>query len=195
MGSPGESAATVTPVQGTQPAAFVRAAATLRDATVRPDVSLFAATAPARIAPFAEAVSLEVGEFVSARLVYLHDPAGQDAWGGADRLVGFARSGLEPEMAADPLLAEVAWSWLAESLEGRGVVAQATSGTVTVTSNTRFGGIAVAGTTHDLEVRCSWSPTDLDLGPHVAAFADLLATLAGLPPAGRDVVSLNRRRR
>jgi hypothetical protein len=194
MGSPGDSAAPAGSGTGPPPE-FARAAESLRSALVRPDVTLRSTPAPTRLAPFAEAVTLEIAELATARLVYLHDPQGQEAWDGQDRLVGFARTALEPEMAADPLLAEVTWSWLSESLAARGLALRVASGTVTVTSHTRFGGIASAGTSHDLELRCSWSPVVGELDAHAAAFADLLAAMAGLPPAGREVVSLSRRRR
>ena len=45
-------------------------------------------------------------------------------------------------IAQDPLLPEVAWSWLTESLEASGAGFHALGGTVTATSSTRFGDIA-----------------------------------------------------
>ena len=43
----------------------------------------------------------------SGRLVLLHDPAGNAAWGGTFRLVTFARAEVDPEMVTDPLYREV----------------------------------------------------------------------------------------
>ncbi|MEO7078644.1 MAG: DUF3000 family protein, partial [Rhodococcus sp. (in: high G+C Gram-positive bacteria)] len=37
---------------------------------------------------------------------------------------------------------------------------------------------------HQLELRASWTPTTGELAPHVAAFCEVLAYAAGLPPAG-----------
>ncbi len=51
-------------------------------------------------------------DLADGRLVLLHDPAGHDAWHGTFRLVTLVRAELEPEMAADPLLPDVCWSWL-----------------------------------------------------------------------------------
>ena len=70
------------------------------------------APAPQRIAPFAPGVGADVvvggEELATGRLVLLHDPAGQDAWGGHFRVVTFIRAALEPEIAADPLLGQSA---------------------------------------------------------------------------------------
>ena len=57
-------------------------------------------------------------EIAVGRLVLLHDPAGQAAWDGTFRIAVFARADLDPEMGADPMLPEVTWSWLEESLAG-----------------------------------------------------------------------------
>ena len=47
----------------------------------------------------------------------LYDPDGQQGWDGFFRLVAYVRADVEPEMAADPLLGEVGWSWLSEALD------------------------------------------------------------------------------
>ena len=46
----------------------------------------------------------------------LHDPDGHEPWEGTFRVVTFVRAELEPEIGADPMLAEVGWSWLMEAL-------------------------------------------------------------------------------
>ena len=53
------------------------------------------------------------------------------AVGGQWRVVTFARAELEPEFASDPLLGEVGWTWLTDSLDQRGVDYTADAGTVT----------------------------------------------------------------
>ncbi|WP_217617414.1 DUF3000 family protein, partial [Cellulomonas sp. GbtcB1] len=60
-------------------------------------------------------------ELASGRFVVLHDPAGQEAWGGAFRLATLVRATLEPEVGQGPLLAEVAWSWFSDALASAGV--------------------------------------------------------------------------
>ena len=47
----------------------------------------------------------------------LYDPAGQDGWTGTFRVVVQVHADVEEEMAADPLLGEVGWSWLTDALD------------------------------------------------------------------------------
>ncbi len=151
---------------------------------VRAEVTVHELPAPTRLAPWAHALAVQIGEDAVARLVYLHDPAGQAGWEGTERLVAYLRVTVDPDMAADPLLPEVAWSCLTASLRHRGAAAVAEAGTVTVTSQHRFGALAGLPGGHEVQLRCSWSPVGADLGAHVAAVADTLAALAGLPPEG-----------
>ena len=91
--------------------------------------------APQRIAPWSSALSGDVTvddeDLGTGRLILLHDPAGNDAWEGTFRCVAYARAEIDPEMANDPLLAEVGWSWLVEALAAHGATYLAPSGTVT----------------------------------------------------------------
>ena len=57
------------------------------------------------------AVHRSEDEVATGRLVLLHDPDGQDAWNGTLRVVTYVAAELEPEMAGDPMLAAVGWSW------------------------------------------------------------------------------------
>ena len=116
-------------------------------------------------------------------MILLFDPDGVDAWGGSLRIVVFATCELDTEIAQDPLLPEVAWSWLTESLDGSGAGYSALGGTVTATSSTRFGDIAGPQRADDLEMRASWT-ADENTDLHLQAFAGFLAAAAGLPPEG-----------
>ena len=186
------------------PAEFRTAVETMRAATLRPEVLCEQMPAPQRIAPFAAALSADVtvdGEDVgTGRIVLLHDPAGNDTWNGTFRCVAYARAEVPPELAADPFLAEVAWTWLEEALEAHDAAYLAPSGTVTKVSSESFGGMADEGGTAQLEVRASWTPvaepaTDgLDLGPHVEAWGELLCTAVGLPPVPDGVAVMPSRR-
>ena len=158
--------------------------------------------APQRIAPYSAAITADVvsngDEVGSGRFVLLHDPAGNAAWQGTFRCVTFARADLDPEMVTDPLLAGVGWSWLIEALDGHGAHYDAPSGTVTSVSSESFGGMADEPPRAEIEVRASWTPL-LDegagLSPHLAAWAELLCTLAGLPPLAAGVVMMPSRRK
>lgn len=181
----GGAPATVPPPEG-----YARAAAALRAYTPRRGVVLTEVPGPRRLAPFSLALSAEVldgPDEAVGRLVLLHDPAGQDGWDGPTRLVAYIRASVEPELAADPMLPGVGWSWLEEALAARGAHAGRLGGTVTRTSSQGFGVQPRdddGADTGELELRASWSPREDDLVPHLAAFCDLLASAAGLPPDG-----------
>jgi hypothetical protein len=170
------------------PALFRRAVAALEGLRSRPEVQLTPVRPPQRLAPWAHALGAQVGdderELVTARLVLLHDPDGQDAWDGVLRLVVYLRAELETEFAGDPLLPGVGWSWLTEALHGAGAEHTALGGTVTQTSSARFGDISGPERSDDVELRASWTPLGEDLVPHADAFCELVAVAAGLPPVG-----------
>jgi hypothetical protein len=195
------------------PQAFQVAVAQMRAARLRPEVLCEEMPAPQRIAPFASALSADVtvdGEDIgTGRIVLLHDPAGNDAWEGTFRCVAYARAEIDPEMANDPLLAEVGWSWLVEALAAHGASYLAPSGTVTKVSSESFGSMSDEDATAQLEIRASWTPVNdlsgdplkdgvgglpLDLGPHVEAWGELLCTASGLPPVPEGVAPMPSRR-
>ncbi|AKE39311.1 Hypothetical protein NG00_01239 [Corynebacterium camporealensis] len=164
-------------------------------AQLRPEISLGSIRPPQRLAPFSHAVGLEVGDNDPAdivptdaqgdafgRLILLHDPGAEESWEGAMRLVAYIQADMDDAVAGDPMLPDVAWEWLNEGLE------QAThtnlGGTVTSTASVRFGEIGGPPRAYQLEMRASWTAADLNLAPHVEAFAHVLANVAGLPPEG-----------
>lgn len=182
------------------PALFASAVASLSAVRPRPEITIATVPAPQRLAPWTHAISAEVctggctGDddevpVATARLVLLHDPDGQQAWDGVLRLVVYVRAELDGELAGDPLLPEVGWSWLTEALELSGARFTALGGTVTQTSSARFGDIAGPESTHEVELRASWTAKDADLTEHANAFCALLATAAGLPPVGVSPVT------
>ena len=167
-----------------------------RDAVLqeRGDICFEDSPAPRRLAPYAASMGavayrdgtpgdpvdgVEVG---SGRLVLLYDPDGQEGWTGVFRLVAYVRADIEEEMAADPLLGEVGWSWLTDALEERAPGYTAPSGTVTRVVTEGFGAKSGELPVTGFELRASWSPPeDTDLGVNVMAWCDLLAAAAGLP--------------
>lgn len=179
------------------PPAFAAAVERLHAAPLRPEVVVDEIPAPQRIAPHAHALSgdVEVGgvDVATGRFILLHDPAGNEAWNGTFRCVTFARAEVESEMAADPALTSVGWSWLTDALETQGGTHVAASGSVTVVTTETFGEMAGDPGSAQVEVRASWTPTS-DVDAHVAAWTALLCTLAGLPPLAPGVVPLQRRR-
>lgn len=184
------------------PEDFAAALAALQSARIRPEVSLVESPAPQKLAPYAVAVSATVtegpDEVAHGRLIVLCDPAGQQAWGGRMRLVTYIRTSLEAEMVTDPMLPEVAWSWLAETLASHGVELGEASGTVTRVQSHPFGELVgddeePAGPAGELEIRASWSPAG-EMAAHVAGWIDVLCLAGGLPPPSPGVVAIPTRR-
>lgn len=196
------------------PAGFARGCAVLRSWVPRPDVVLAEVAPPTRVAPHALALVAELipprgGDAdpdseppATGRFVVLHDPAGQEGWDGDTRVVAFVRADLDDDMTRDPLLSEVVWSWLVDALAEHGAAANAASGTVSTTVSRRFGSDVGAGAlgaeagseVGEVELRCSWTPAEpTDLGAHLAAFCDVLALAAGVPPLTPGVTPLHPR--
>ena len=191
------------------PASFARAVAALAAMRPRTEVVVTETPAPTRLAAFAVALSAEIAvgedDLATGRLVLLHDPAGQDAWDGTFRFVAYLRAAVESEMASEPLLCEVAWSWLTEALDDRGAAFTAASGTVTRTASQGFGSMSDDPARSEVEIRASWTPlaptrpggpragsaapeAGSDADAHALAWTDLLAMAAGLPPASPALV-------
>jgi hypothetical protein len=177
---------------------------------VRAELSAENEPPPRRLAPFASAVAVTVAdslassdtdlEIGSGKFVLLFDPAGQPGWDGKYRIIGYIRAELEPEMAADPLINEVGWSWLIEALEARCAGYRKISGTVTTVVTQGFGSKLDEPLSTGFELRASWSPAIADdrsaeLDGHVAAWCEVICTAAGLPPLPPGVASLRPQRR
>lgn len=179
------------------PDVFARAIDALRAVHPRAEITLDEIPPPQRLAPYSFALSAAVlrgdTEVATGRLILLYDPAGQDAWDGLLRIVTFVSAELDAEMAGDPMLAEVGWSWLIESLDDNGAQYTAAGGTVTTTNSSRFGDLAGPADTADVELRASWTALDTALGPHLEAWCTLLSSTAGLPPEGVTALDLRDR--
>ena len=176
--------------------------ASLRDVRLRSELRLTEVPAPTRIAPYAAALTADVidpsdpeEDLATGRFVVLHDPAGPEAWDGEWRVVTFARAELEPELASDPMLGAVGWSWLVDSLGARSVTWTAEAGTVTRVVSESFAGLADREPSVEMEIRASWTPTGGDLTEHLRAWADMLCTIAGIPPLPDGVVAMPGQRR
>jgi hypothetical protein len=160
----------------------------------RGEILLEAVPAPQKLAPHALAMTADVLEdAATGRFVLLHDPAGQEGWSGQWRCVTFARSAIDLEMASDPLLPEIGWTWLLEALKKNNCEFSAPSGTVTRVASASFGALADREEDSEMEIRASWTPTDGEnLLSHVNAWLELLAMAAGLEPIPQGVSSIAR---
>lgn len=160
----------------------------------RGEILLESVPAPQKLAPHAVAMTADVLEdAATGRFVLLHDPAGQEGWGGSWRCVTFARAAIDLEMAADPLLPEIGWAWLLESLKKNNCGFVNPSGTVTRVASASFGELVERDEDSEIEIRASWTPTsEENLTGHVNAWLELLAISAGLEPIPLGVSSISR---
>ncbi|MDN8548690.1 DUF3000 domain-containing protein [Microbacterium sp. NM3R9] len=167
----------------------------------RDDLVVREIPAPSGLAPESLALAGDVrpedhgvdSPYGTGRIVVLHDADEPDAWGGPWRIVAFAQAPLEPEIGVDPLLAEVAWSWLIDALEARSASFHSVSGTATKTLSRGFGSLSDEGDGAQIELRASWSPAG-DITAHINAWAELTCMLAGLPPGSEGVAVFGARR-
>lgn len=185
--------------------AFATAMDQVGKAELRAEFLVEECPAPARLAPQAMALSAEAtdvsGLEASGRFVLLYDADGVEEWEGTFRAVVFIRAAIEPDLAVDPMLHEVCWSWVQEALQEADAPVQLLGGTVTATSSMSFGSLVDRPAQTMVEVRASWTPSAAgDANPetlmdrHVLAWGCLLAKAAGLMPLPPGVRQVGTRR-
>lgn len=181
----------------------------LRSITPRSEIILEEVPAPQKLATYAFAFTADVSAFpsvaesdsediASGRFVILHEPGGQETWEGDFRCVTFMRADVDSQMQEDPLLPEVGWNWLLDSLNATGASFNAPSGTVTRVSSASFGKLSPRSDDSEIEIRASWTPllNSLDdIFLHVHAWCNLMSEVAGLPPIPDGVASISSARR
>lgn len=185
-----------------EPDAFARLRAFVSGDSGRAETTVTEIPSPTRIAPFSIALAADVSgtahgvesDLGTGRFIALYDPEEPEGWGGAFRVVSFAQAPLEPEIGVDEFVADVTWSWLVDALESHGATYDHASGTATKIISRGYGDLAAQGDGAQLELRASWTPRGDDLTAHVRAWQDIVAMLAGLPPASDGVTLLAPRR-
>jgi hypothetical protein len=179
----------------------------LRTFTPRNEIILEEVPAPQKLAAYSFAFTADISngalgdsedEVASGRFVILHEPGGQDTWEGDFRCVTFMRADVDSEMQEDPLLPEVGWNWLLDSLNATGAMYNAPSGTVTRVSSASFGKLSPRNDESEIEIRASWSPVITspdEMFAHVQAWCNLITEVAGLPPLPEGVSTIASARR
>lgn len=179
----------------------------LRTVTPRDEILLEEVPAPQKLATYAFAFTADVSngllgdeenELASGRFVILHEPGGQETWEGEFRAVTFLRADVDVAMQEDPLLPEVGWSWLLDSLTAAGCEFNAPSGTVTRVSSASFGKLSPRSDESEIEIRASWTPLITDpaqILDHILAWCNLIGEVSGLPPVEEGVASIAAARR
>ena len=160
---------------------FTQVCDVIKQTTWHRDLTVREIPAPTRIAKDSMAIEAVVS----------HD--GEEI--GSGRLVTMSRAGVDHQIATDPLLGEVAWSWLTDALDQRKTTYRAAAGTTTAVLSHSFGQIAGDPEENRVELRASWTP-DIeethDIVDHLMAWQDLLT--CGIQPVPDGVVSIAPRR-
>ncbi|WP_327019957.1 DUF3000 domain-containing protein [Enteractinococcus helveticum] len=172
----------------------------LRQANTRDEVELNEVPAPAKLAPYAVAMSADVaasnGEALAVgRFIMLYNPEYSEVWDGNFRIVTYIKTRLESDLGEDPLVSEVAWTWMVEALDDAEATYRQPGGTASRVLSQGFGMLDQQIETIDLELRASWTPEGDYLDRHLTAWSDMVCTFAGLPPVTEGVIPFSPHRR
>lgn len=164
---------------------FAEVSATLKAVSPREQLELVEIPAPEDLAPQAIAFAAHVhspeanADAGVGRFVLLGDSQPQDSWMGNYRIIVFAKSSLESDIASDVHADEAAWSWLVEALGKNKCSYSAIAGTVTKVNSTGFGALEGEQNHAEVEIRASWSPTDSNFSSQLNAWQDFILGLSG----------------
>ena len=162
----------------------------------RDEIVLTQIPSPKGIAPEAIAISAEVAHETASdhgvsRLVYCRDPEMPEGWNSELRIIGYAKSPIELEMAKDDYTAAMPWEWLKDCLIASGAQFVHEAGTTTTVISTGHGSLVAQPQHGELEIRASWAPLDFDLSTHLRGWIEMVALISGLPPKDGKVVRLD----
>lgn len=189
-------------LDGALPKAFSEAVESLRTAKDRTELALVQIPAPGNLASqaIAFAASAETAnengelELSSGRFVLLYEPNIQTEWAGNFRIVCFAKSPIEIDIADDHLVSDVTWGWLTSSLKTRGAKFHNAAGTATRVISSGYGSLQDQTNHAELELRASWSPDADSFNAHLEAWQDLVCLMAGHLEVPADVTHLTGKR-
>lgn len=165
---------------------------------IRSDLEIVRIPSPKGLAPQSVAFAINVLHSLdgvdhgSSRIVIAYDPEIPAGWHSALRIIGYAKSPIELEMAKDEFLANLPWEWLKDSLKGCQAAFSHEAGTSTVVVSTGHGSLVGQAQHAELEIRASWTPVDLEISRHIFAWAEMLALISGLPPNSPVVARLDK---
>lgn len=169
--------------------------ASLAEIHNRDEIELTQIPAPKGIAPEAFAIAAEIkhqseSDHGVSRLVFCRDPQSPEGWNSEFRIIGYAKSPIELNMAKDEYLSQLPWEWLRDSLTQSGAQFAHEAGTTTTVLSTGHGSLISQPQHAELEIRASWAPVGFDLKPHLVGWIELLALISGLPPKDSKIVRL-----
>lgn len=170
--------------------------ASLSAIDTRGEITLTQIPSPQGIAKEAIAIAADIDHEIASdhgvsRLVFCHDPSSPEGWNSVFRIIGYAKSPIEIEMAKDDYTSAMPWEWLKDCLGAAGAVFTGEAGTTTAVVSTGHGSLVGQPQHAELEIRASWTPTSFDLRPHLVGWLELLALISGLPPVESNVVRIS----
>lgn len=171
-------------------AEFQLAVLSLRQASIRNELSVTEIPSPDKLAKHSVALSANIGSDAhqlsadqgTGRFVLLNSDTPQEGWGGNFRVICFAKSPLETDIGQDELITDVCWAWLIDALRMRGASFSHEAGTITRIISQGYGSIAGQSDHAELELRASWTPMNSNFAAHLEAWQDLICMMSGLPP-------------
>ncbi len=180
------------------PAQFASAALSLGEPLLREELISEQIPAPEKIAPWALAFAAQAPNPADTpmnrgvgRIVFLYDPEQHETWGSNMRVIAYGKSPLENDLGVEEDVAHFWWEELMRSLKSHGAKFSHEAGTVTKMTSTGMGSLANDPSASEVEIRASWSPQHDELGPHLAAWQDLIAAMAGFGIEGAGVTRIS----
>ena len=180
------------------PIEFQVAARPLAQPFLRSELDTKQIEAPVGIAPFALAFAAQVPDTTETplhrgigRIVFVHDPDQAETWGSNMRVIAYVKSPAELDLGKEDDSANYYWELLNRALNNHSAKFTAEAGTITKMSSTGMGSIASDKPSTEIELRASWTPLDGNLEPHLAAWQDLIAAMAGFAIEGETVIPLS----
>ncbi|MDG2497084.1 MAG: DUF3000 family protein [Aquiluna sp.] len=175
---------------------FASMLAEMNNVQVRKEISIVQIPSPKGIAPEAIAISAEIvhetaSDHGVSRLVFCRDPGMPEGWHSELRVIGYAKSPIELEMAKDDYSAALPWEWLKDTLQANRAGFAHAAGTTTTVISTGHGELISQPQHAELEIRASWAPLSFDLAAHLQGWLELLALISGLPPKETDVTRIS----
>ena len=179
------------------PTEFIAAAMGLVEPVLRVELETEQIAAPVNIAPHALAFATHVPNPANTptnrgvgRIVFLYDESHFETWGSNMRVIAYGKSPLELDMGIEEDVANYCWEWLTRALELHDAKYSHAAGTITKIVSTGMGTLSQDPSSSEVEIRASWSPQDANFGPHLAAWQDLIAGMAGFELGATGVTRL-----
>ena len=163
---------------------------------IRTEIEVTQIPSPKGLADESLALSVNVrhesedADHAVSRLVFAYSSEIPEGWNSSYRIIGYAKSPIDLEMARDEYLANLPWEWLRESLVRHGAYFSNDAGTSTTVISTGHGALIGQPQHAELEIRASWSPEGENWQPHLVGWSEMVALISGLPPIEENVRSI-----